>query len=185
MDDIARHLGISKKTIYQAFADKDDLVTAVTEEHTVQFQKEYDAIVTSSANAIEELAKFTFQLRKSMSELNPSLLYDLNKYHRPAWDCWINYKNINIRNCIIDNLRRGVQDGYFRKEINVEIISAFRVESVQLAFDHQVFPPDKFVFTEVQMQLFDHFVHGLLTDEGRKLYDNYRLQMTQPIPQFS
>jgi AcrR family transcriptional regulator len=185
MDDIARHLGISKKTIYTAFTDKDEIVTAVTEEHISQFRREYDSIVSSSDSAIEELAKFTVHLRKSMSELNPALLYDLSKYHRAAWQRWLDYKNGYIRNCIVDNLRHGVAEGYFRQEIDVAILSAFRVESVQLAFDPQVFPPDKFSFAEVQLQLFDHFVHGLLTDSGRKLYNEYRSRISQPTPQFS
>jgi AcrR family transcriptional regulator len=185
MDDIARHLGISKKTIYTAFTDKDEIVTAVTEEHISQFRKEYDSIVSSSENAIEELAKFTVHLRRSMSELNPALLYDLSKYHRVAWQRWVDYKNGYIRNCIVANLKHGVDQGHFRKEIDVAILSAFRVESVQMAFDPQVFPPERFAFADVQLQLFDHFVHGLLTESGRKLYHEYRAKISQPIPQFS
>ena len=174
MDDIARELTISKKTIYQYFKDKDDLVSTVTARHMDMERQEMAEIENSSVDAIDELAKISVCLRKNLKDLNPSLLFDLKKYHRKAWDVWTTFKNEFIKNNIVENLNKGIRDGFYRREIDVEALAIFRVEQVQMTFDDNVYPKEKFDLTELQVQLFDHFVYGILTDKGRKLYKEYQ-----------
>jgi len=177
MDNIANHLGMSKKTLYQFFKDKDEMVFSVTEEQLIQDRAELEEIVKESKNAVEELVLLTHCLRENFRDMNPSLLFDLQKYHHDAWNLWIQYKNELIRNHIIRSLNQGKEEGYFRKEINTDILSTMRLETIQLAFDPVIFPKDKYELTEVQLQIFDHFIHGLFTDKGKKLYDKYRLKI--------
>ena len=174
MDDIARELTISKKTIYQYFKDKDDLVSSVTKKHMDMERREMEEVEHSSVDAIDELAKMSVCVRKNLKNLNPSLLFDLKKYHRKAWDVWTTFKNEFIKNSIVENLNKGIRDGFFRREIDVEALAIFRVEQVQMTFDDSIYPKDKFDLADLHMQLFDHFVYGILTDEGRKLYREYQ-----------
>ncbi|HNE30690.1 MAG TPA: helix-turn-helix domain-containing protein, partial [Saprospiraceae bacterium] len=88
MDDIARQLGISKKTLYQHFADKDDMIQQVSLSHLSRNQQEMEDMRRQAVNAIDELALISVALRKGMEELNPSLLFDLKKYHPKAWSAW-------------------------------------------------------------------------------------------------
>ena len=106
--------------------------------------------------------------------MNPTLLFDLQKYHPKAWNIWLNHKNKFIRESVVRNLKQGVEEGYFRPEMNLDIIAAMRIELVELAFDDEIFPTSKFKVSEVQMQIFDHFVYGLVTEKGRKLYQKYK-----------
>lgn len=174
MDDIARELTISKKTIYQYFKDKDDLVYTVTKIHMDMERREMEEIEKSSVDAIDELAKISICMRKNLKDINPSLLFDLKKYHKKAWDQWLTFKNEFIKNNIVENLNKGIRNGFYRKEIDVEALAIFRVEQVQMTFDDGLYPSDKFELSELQMQLFDHFVYGILTDEGRNLYKEYQ-----------
>ncbi|MBL7856926.1 MAG: TetR/AcrR family transcriptional regulator [Cyclobacteriaceae bacterium] len=180
MDDIARHLSVSKKTLYQHFADKEDIVTMTCMAHMNYATREFEAIAAGAKNAIEELAGISGCLKKNMEEMNPSLLFDLQKYHPRAWSVWLDHKNKVIRESVIRNLKQGIVEGYFRPEINPDILAVMRMELVQLAFNEQVFPNDQFKFTEVQMQIFDHFVHGIVTEKGRKLYLKYKEENYQP-----
>lgn len=174
MDDIARHLSVSKKTLYQHFADKEDIVTITCQSHIEGVSKEFEEIKNSSKNAIDELAKISLCLKQNSEEMNPSLLFDLQKYHPKAWGVWLNHKNKFIRESVVRNLKQGIEEGYFRPEINMEVIATMRLELVQLAFDDQIFPPSQFKLSEVQVQIFDHFVYGLVTEKGRKLYQKYK-----------
>jgi AcrR family transcriptional regulator len=174
MDDIARHLSVSKKTLYQHFADKEDIVTMACKAHLERHAKEFDGIKDSAKNAIEELAQLSVCLKRNMQDMNPSLLFDLQKYHPKAWAEWVNHKNKFIRSSVVRNLKQGIEEGYFRAEIDPEVIAAVRLELVQVAFNEDIFPREKFRLTEVQMQIFDHFVYGLVTDKGRKLYQKYK-----------
>ncbi|MEO1052536.1 MAG: TetR/AcrR family transcriptional regulator [Bacteroidota bacterium] len=179
MDDIARSIAVSKKTIYQYFKDKDEIVTMATQAHMEAEKKDYDRIFSNASNAIEELARVLVCFRKHLSEMNPSWLFDLQKYHHNAWKVWLSFKNGFIHNSIEKNLKRGVAEGYFRSNLNTNILATFRVEQVQMTFDDRVFPRNKFDFTEVQLQLFDHFVYGLITDKGRELYEEYQKTNTE------
>jgi hypothetical protein len=75
---------------------------------------------------------------------------------------------------IINNLNEGINGGYFRKDINPNILARLRVEEVQMSFDNRIYPTSKFDFKEVQMQLFEHFLQGIMTDKGRDLYLVYQ-----------
>src|SRR5688572_21321892 len=174
MDDIARHLSVSKKTLYQHFADKEDIVTVTCKGHLDRNAEEFQTIRKNSRNAIEELVQLSVCLKRNMQDMNPSLLFDLQKYHPKAWSVWLNHKNKFIRESVVRNLKQGIEEGYFRPEIDPEVIGAVRLEMVQLAFNEDIFPRERFRLPDVQMQIFDHFVYGLVTDKGRKLYQKYK-----------
>ena len=170
MDDIARHLTVSKKTLYQHFADKEDIVTVTCKAHLDRNAEEFQVIRKTAKNAIEELVQLSVCLKRNMQDMNPSLLFDLQKYHPKAWKVWLNHKNKFIRETVVRNLKQGMEEGYFRPEIDPEVIASVRLEMVQLAFNEEIFPRERFRLPDVQMQIFDHFVFGLLTEKGRKAY---------------
>ena len=170
MDDIARHLSVSKKTLYQHFADKEDIVTVACQGHLDRHVCDFENIRQTSRNAIDELVQLSVCLKRNMQDMNPSLLFDLQKYHPKAWRVWLEHKNKFIRESVVRNLKQGICEKYFRPEIDPEVIASVRLEMVQLAFNDEIFPREKFRLADVQMQIFEHFVFGLLTDKGRKLY---------------
>ncbi len=174
MDDLAHHQGISKKTLYQYFDDKNDLVNQVTVMLLETRMKEYDQVSNTAINAIDELYTISKLMRKHFSELNPALMYDIQKYHPQAWGLFLKHETDVVYHAVVDNLERGVKESFFRPEINVNVLAKIRVEQIHLSFDERLFPKDEFDFTEVQMQLFDLFVHGVLTDTGLELYKNYQ-----------
>ena len=185
MDDIARHLSVSKKTLYQHFVDKDELVTMVTQSHMSYNKKMYEAIRKQSENSIDELHKIGMQVRRHMEEQNPSLLFDIQKFHPKAWNAWIEHRNNYIYNSVVRNIKQGIKDGLIRPEINPEIFAQLRLATIQVCCDEQHFPHDKFNMAEVQSQVFEQFVYGLCTEKGKKLYlkykENYKPQLTPAV----
>ncbi len=174
MDDIARHLSISKKTIYQYFADKDEIVTVVSAYHLENDKRVFEEIKGTSRNAIDELVKVAECIKNEFKTMNPMLLFDLQKYHLKAWNLWLEHKQDHVRQSIISNLKQGIEEGFFRAELNPDIIGIARLELVQLTFDDRLFSTSKYSLAEVNQQLFDHFAYGLFTDRGRKMYEKYK-----------
>ncbi len=174
MDDIASHLSISKKTIYQHFQDKDDLVITVTDAHMIREQSEIDAIIKESENAIDEMMRISQFIRANMVNMNPSVLFDLQKYHPKAFQKFAEHKEACIFKTVVDNMVKGKEQGYYRKEVNETILAKLRMEQIQLAFNPQVFPPTAFNLLEVQMEFFWHFVMGIVTPEGAQLIEQYK-----------
>lgn len=176
MDDVARDLGMSKKTLYQSFANKDELVEAVSKAHIAREKVEFGDVEENASNALEELFNITKCVRKSVQGVNPSLLFDLQKYHPSSWALFLDFKQNFIRAMVERNLKVGVKEGYYRPEVDPDVLAKLRMEEVQMAFDPKVFPSNKYSIVEVQMQVLDHFVHGLLSDKGRELYHTYQKQ---------
>jgi len=176
MDDIARHLSVSKKTLYQYFADKDEIVTTVADIHLNHEQAQYEDLRLKAENAIDELVKISGCIKKDLQKMNPSLLFDLQKYHPKAWAAWLRHKQEHIGASIVRNLKQGIAEGFFRPEINTDILASARLELIQITFDERIFPTDRYNLAEVNLQLFDHFVYGVLTDKGRKAYEKYKKQ---------
>ncbi len=174
MDDIARQLAVSKKTIYQYFADKDEIVTQVAKMHLEDDRCEFDKLVSNAKNALDELVRMSNHLRRRTRELNPALLFDLQKFHNKAWNEWTAYRKSFVHAQIVRNLKQGMEEGLFRADMNPDILATMRIELVQLAFNTDVFTPQQYQLQEVHMQLFDHFIYGLLTDKGKKLYEKYK-----------
>jgi AcrR family transcriptional regulator len=174
MDDVARELAMSKKTLYQHFSNKNSLVTAIAEAHIKMEMIDFEKITADAANAIEEIHGIAKCMRRNVAEMNPSTLYDLQKFHQDAWKTFLNFKDKFIAGYVEQNMRKGVKEGFYRKEIDVKILARLRVEQVQIMFDPKIFPPSKFNFAEVQNQMLDHFIHGLLTEKGRDLYHKFQ-----------
>jgi len=176
MDDVAKELSISKKTLYQYFDNKDHLVLAVAQNHLDNEQQEFSQIRDESQNAIEEISKLSVCMRKNLSNINPTTMHDLKKFHTEAWNQFLKFKYEFIKNNIVENIKWGISEGYYRDEIDAEILAIFRMEQVEMMFDQNIYPSSHFDFSKVQIQLFDHFVYGILTDKGRELYEKFQLE---------
>lgn len=184
MDDVARHLSVSKKTLYHYFADKDEIVTMVSTYHIAANHKQYEELRSKAKNAIDEMVLISACLKQDFKKMNPSLLFDLHKFHPTAWNAWLSHKQNDIRQSIIRNLTQGIEEGLYRAEINKDILAAVRLEQIELSFNESVFPSSKYNLAEVGLQMFEHFLYGIVTDKGRKMYEKYKTQTNHElIPQ--
>lgn len=174
MDDIAKHLSVSKKTLYQHFVDKDELVTMVTQTHMELNKKMYETVRDQSENSIDELHRIGQMVTRHLEDQNPSLLFDIQKFHPKAWNVWMDYKDNYIKSSIVRNIEQGKKDGHIRPEVNSEIFALLRLSTIQVCCDDQIFPHEKFSPAAVQSQVFEHFVYGLCTEKGKKLYQKYK-----------
>lgn len=174
MDDIANHLSISKKTIYQHFNDKDDLVINVMQKHLKNEEITCNELMGGSGNAILHIYNITKYMRNHVANINPSLLFDLKKYHSKAFKSYESFKHDYLTKQIEKNLSQGIEEGFYRKEINIKVITKMRLALMEMGFDATVFPPSEFNIVEVQLELFEHFLRGVLTPQGLELLEKYR-----------
>ena len=173
MDDIARELGISKKTIYQYYKDKDSIVCNIMKDHMKSEQDEIEQITSRAVDPIDELVQISVKLRHHMQMMNPSLLFDLNRYHPNAMKIFSEFMDDCVLCSVKENLDKGKSLGLYRAELNTEVISKLRVKEAEFAFDGEAFPPSKYELPEVQVQFFDHFLFGIVSDSGYKLLKKY------------
>jgi TetR/AcrR family transcriptional regulator, cholesterol catabolism regulator len=180
MDDIARELGISKKTIYQHFEDKNAIVYAGVEHHFECDREIAERMQAEAPDPIAEVVMTSEMMRQTMSGMNPTAIFDIKKYYPQAWDLFSKYKKDFILDIVKKNLMKGVELGLYRANINVEVIARFRLEQVEMGLDPYLFPLAQFNPLDTQLELLDHFLRGIITLEGLNLYENYLKKQLSP-----
>lgn len=174
VDDIARHLSISKKTIYKWYENKDDLVYAAVEGYIQGIQKECEVFTDQASNAIDELFIIMGMMRKVFSNIHPAIFYDLQKYHAKSWKRWQEHKDGFILTHIKQNLSRGIREGLFRSDLDIEVMAQLRQVQIELPFNRLVFPPHQYNLQRVQLACLEHFMLGIATLKGHKLINEYK-----------
>jgi len=174
MDDIAKHLGISKKTIYHFFKDKNELVVALVNKKLREDEEQMNDIISKSANVIEEMINMMKCSEDIFSRINPIVIHDMQKYHPDAWKQFQNFKADVLIRTLEELLIKGMKQGYIRPEIDVKIIARMRVSQVELGFNTSVFPIAEFSPWKVQVQFLEHFNYGICTLKGYKLLNQYK-----------
>ena len=178
MDAIASHLGMSKRTIYESYEDKHAIVNALTKHELEMQEKELENIRKDAKNSIDEIMGAMSCVGRTFSKIHPGVFYDLQKFHSDAWKQFRSFKEQKMQGFIEENLKRGIKQGLYRKDLKIKILAKFRIEQVEMAFNPSMFPQNKFNLTEVQLVLLDHFLHGITTLKGHKLINKYK-QVTE------
>lgn len=168
LDDLARELGISKKTFYKYFEDKNDLVRAIITAKTELDKSICIMSIQSSSNAIESLYNITSNVIQNFSNINPSVFYDLRKYHPDAWEIMHNHKDHFVKEMIINNVKRGITEGYYRQELDPEIMARLYITSTNSLLDGTSFPWPDFKFEEVFLEIVKFQLFGMTSEKGRK-----------------
>ena len=176
MDDIANHLGMSKKTLYQYFADKDELVNAVIHGHIADMEKECSGCRVNAKDAIHEIFLTMDHIMDELSNMNPMVLYDLEKFHHRSYMRFKEYKDKFLAELIRSNIVWGMNEDLYRPEINKDVMCKFRLESLMIPFNVNVFPPGKYKLAATSEEIISHFIYGLASIKGHKLIQKYYQQ---------
>jgi len=174
MDDIAKHLGISKKTIYHFFKDKNELVIALVKKKLKEDEEQMEEIISKSTNVIEEMINMMKCSEDIMSRINPVVIHDMQKYHPDAWKEFQNFKSEVLVCTMAQLLEKGIEQGYIRADIDVKVMSLMRVHQLELGFNPAVFPIAEYNTWSVQQQFQEHFNYGVCTLKGFKLLDEHK-----------
>ncbi len=176
MDDVSRELGISKKTLYQYFENKEELVYKITMNHFTNQNHNIAQIILHSKTAVDEMIGIAAWMNALSKNLNPSLMFDLRKYHPQSWQVFINHRNNEVYNCIKHNLERGISEGLYREDLNIEIITRIYIARVEMFIDNEIFPYDKFPPEKTFNVFMDYHIRGIATQKGIKLLEKIKSQ---------
>jgi AcrR family transcriptional regulator len=173
MDDIAFKLGMSKKTIYLYYKDKDELVAAVVDAKISRNTQTCSTNRQQAENAIHEIFLAMDMMVEMFGTMNPSVLFDMQKYHPAAFSIFLAHKNDFLYNMMRQNIERGIAEELYRPEINVVIMARFRIESMFIPFNPEFIHNTKSSLPETGQQTLMHFLYGLVSQKGYKVVLKY------------
>ncbi|MCR5887776.1 TetR/AcrR family transcriptional regulator [Hymenobacter sp. J193] len=178
MDDIATTLGMSKKTLYKWFENKDQIVLAVMQQRLNREEDDCETAFAQGSNALEAMFSLIQWHRDMLTNIHPSIFHDLQKYYPQAWALFDEHKNTFILAKVAANIRRGMEEGLYRPDLDVEVLSRLHLAEIELMFNNAVFPTRQFDIQRVNSVIVEHFLTGISTLKGHKVINEYR-QVTE------
>ena len=169
MDDIAQEMGISKKTIYTHFNNKETIIAVVTDAVFEKVSHDINCICELKKNPIEETYEIKKRVMEHMRNEKTSPWFQLQKYY-PAI-----YQNIKRRQfsfmqeCVVNNLHRGIEQGLFRPNIDVQFVSRIYFNGVTGIKEESVFPSSMFEGRALYEMFLEYHLRGIVTTKGRNI----------------
>lgn len=168
MDDIANELGMSKKTIYKYFKNKHDLV-----EQTVSYAHQdcinaIDGVCQIGHNAIEENFEVKKIFRDMFKNNDNSPMYQLKKYYPKVYEKVMRKEFIMFQDCIIRNIEKGIEEGLYRKEISITIITRFYFAVIMAIHDEDIFTYSRNTINKLEIDALEYHTRSIATEKGIK-----------------
>lgn len=179
MDEIATQIGMSKKTIYQSFANKDELVDAIIQDHIAKNKIRCEGDCGIADNAIHQIFLSMDMVQEMLGEVNPTIFNDLQKFHAATFAKLNHFKDLYLYQMVFDNIAWGIKDGLYRSDINIDMITRLRLSTMFLPFNQDIFPLNKYNHVLVQIETLEHFLYGLATSKAHKLIVKYKIERTK------
>jgi AcrR family transcriptional regulator len=164
---LARHLSISKKTLYKHFKDKNDIVIKGMELHHKMERCAMDECFVEGLNAIDENFEISKVILDQLQNIHPSVMYDLEKYYPEALSKFDDYKNTVVRAWVESNLKKGIEEGLFRKDLNIPILTTMYLERMDLFLHTDIFPAE-YSPADIYLEIFRYHIRGIASEEGVK-----------------
>jgi TetR/AcrR family transcriptional regulator, cholesterol catabolism regulator len=169
MDMLAGQLGISKRTIYEVFRDKDELLQGVLKWMKEKQAETMKKIFSESENVIEAIFKMLDLMGNHFQNMSPAFQMDMKRYHNemvrdPSGQVEFPYSSSNS-----EIIKRGIKEGIFRKDIDVDITNKCMLEVAKMSNDKTVFSPDDYMSKDVVRTFYLNYLRGISTQKGLEL----------------
>ena len=168
MDSIAQHIGVSKKTLYEHFKDKKDLMLNCIQERFQSQKQKCEALYQNQYSPLQILYHLSIHGLRQLEHMNPSLLLDLQKYYRKSWNEFLLFKNDFLGKELIKQIERGKEDGSIREDVNTELVVKLHLIQVENSMDPVLFRPEDYRIREVMGVVVESFLRSISTKKGLK-----------------
>lgn len=179
MDDLARELGMSKKTLYQYVENKTDLIEKMLnhmiDTSTACITPETDR---SEMNAIDILLAVSIKVSKEINEMNPAVAFDLEKFYPALYRNFVNSKRDHVYRKIKENLEQGMQEGIYRTDLDSGLVARLYVQKLIDLHDPEFISSGDFSFEKIFQVMFDNHIRGISNPAGLAYYEK---QINKPI----
>ena len=172
MDELANVVGVSKKTIYQHIENKAQLVEETMKYELAKDQRMCEEISSRKLNSIQEMFEIGKFISQHIRSINPILLSEIQKYYKKTWAIFAEFKFSFIKQIIYENMKRGVEEGLYRKDMNIQIICLLYLASIDVILHPQYFPKRNFSLNKVYMENLSYHVYGIATKKGIEVFEN-------------
>ena len=174
MDDIAKELGMSKKTIYLYYKEKDDIVNQLCEAEMQKHEHQFELVHQQANDSVHEMLLISKHMQEMMHNINPLFFMDLQKFYPEALKRYKKFKDGCATVQIKRNITKGIELGIYRAHIDSDFAAKYRLMQIDAIMFGNYFSFEKLSFTQTHQLILDMFLHGLCTIKGHKLINKYK-----------
>jgi AcrR family transcriptional regulator len=177
MDDICRELGMSKKTLYQHVDSKSDLIARILQYNYDKNTKDVQPILEGDQNAIDVLLAISRKVCLDMQNFLPSAIFDLQKYYPEIYKNHIDAKMIIILNFFKENINKGIAEGLYRKDMDVELVAHLYVQKLADVYDPSFLASmatNEASYSNLFHVMFDNHIRGMCNAKGLAYYEKQK-----------
>lgn len=169
MDSIAGHLGISKRTIYENFTDKDDLLIGVLRSMAERQRELIKKVIRESENAIVGIFRLLELNRDHFQSMSPAFQADLKTFHMELLIKKSDKCEMPDHRATVEIIEKGKKEKLFRKDINADLVNRCLYFLARSVMDNEIYPFDEFTRKDVMRNVMINYLRGISTGEGLEL----------------
>lgn len=176
MDDIARRAGISKKTLYQHFANKQEVVNESVAWYKNNTTESCVGVLKDAENAIEAMVRILAFFDTMYKRINPMAIFEMQRFFPDAYK---QFRDLLIERDVVlvkENILQGIKEGYYRPNLNADLMARYRIETSLMALQPNLMVNDRASLMSVALEIGEHFMYGMMTPKGVELYLTYKEQ---------
>jgi len=173
MDMLASEMGISKRTIYENFRDKDEILHGVMELMAGKQNELTTRVLRDSDNVIDAVFRILDIMTEHFRKMSPAFRLDMKKYHNDIVSRIRETGNVPSFMNNTDILLRGIREGYFRKDINVSVTNKCLEEMVRISNDDEKYNTGDHENEEIIRSFFINYLRGISTQKGLDLINQH------------
>lgn len=174
MDDVARELGISKKTLYQHVENKSDLVSKIIQDHISSEKSCMSEFENDASDPVEHMLMIARYVLQVLREVRPAAMYDLQKYYRDAWKLMDKFHQEHVYKTIKANLESGIELGLYRSDLDPDIIAKIYVGKTMVITDEELFPAIDYDRDTLFSEYITYHLRGILSTKGLQKLETYQ-----------
>jgi AcrR family transcriptional regulator len=179
MDDIARRAGISKKTLYQHFANKQEVVNESLIWYKAHMSESCEALMRDAENSIESMVKILAFMDETHKKINPIAMLELQRFFPETYS---KFRELLIEKDVVmirENILEGMKAGLYREQLNADLLARYRLETSLMILQPNLMVNERTELLYVNLEIGEHFLYGIMTTKGEKLYQKYKEKYLQ------
>ena len=182
MDDIARRAGISKKTLYQHFANKQEVVQESVMWYKNQTTENCGMVLVDAENAVEAMVKLLAFFDDVYKRINPMAMFEMQRFFPEAYKTFRDLLMERDVAMMRENILQGMKEGVYRSDLDADLMARYRLETSLLILQPSLLVSDRASLMSVALEIGEHFMYGIMSPQGEALYQKYKLQYLKQSP---
>jgi TetR/AcrR family transcriptional regulator, cholesterol catabolism regulator len=178
MDDICREQKISKKTLYHYFKSKEDLIESIFNYEEAKWDEKISQLQLEELNAIDVLFKVSLMVFDELGKLNPKMKFEMKKYYEPILNKFMVRKQDNVFNLIGKNIQKGINEGLYREDININLVASLYVTNLIDMHNKDYHFVENISFKQLLEAMFENHIRAISTPEGIMYFEKRKSEIT-------